>query len=70
MKELNEKLEEKQKIYNELAEKCKNYKEENLNSEGLCENAKVYGEITEIDIKRKLKGIKEIIIKIIYNDKS
>ena len=70
VKELNEKLEEKQKIYNELAEKCKNYKEENLNSEGLCENAKVYGEITEIDIKRKLKGIKEIIIKVIYNDKS
>jgi len=67
---LNIKLNEKQKIYDELVEKCKKYKEEKLNSEGLCENAKVYGEITEIDIKRKLKGIKEIIIKVIFNDKS
>ena len=34
---------------------------------------KVYvktGEITEIDIKRKLEGIKEIIIKIVFNEKS
>ena len=70
VEELNIKLEEKQKIYNELLEKYKNYKEEKLNSEGLCENSKVYGEITEIDIKRKLRGIKEIIIKVIYNEQS
>ena len=70
VEELNIKLEEKQKIYKELLEKCKNYKEEKLNSEGLCENSKVYGEITEIDIKRKLRGIKEIIIKVIYNEQS
>ena len=66
----NIKLTKEQEIYLKLAEECKKYKEEKLNSEGLCENAKVYGEITEIDIKRKLEGIKEIIIKIIYNEES
>ena len=58
-----------QEIYANLVEQCRRYKSEKLNSEGLCENAKVYGEITDIDIKRKLEGIKEIIIKVIYNDK-
>ena len=53
-----------------LVEQCRKYKSEKLNSEGLCENAKVYGEITDIDIKKKLEGIKEIIIKLIYNEKS
>ena len=66
----NLKLNQEQEIYAKLAEQCRRYKSEQLNSEGLCENAKVYGEITDIDIKRKLEGIKEIIIKVIYNDKS
>ena len=69
LEELNIKLKEKQKIYDELVEDYKKYKEEKLNSEGLCEDAKIYGEITEVDIKRKLKGIKEIIIKVIFNEK-
>ena len=34
------------------------------------ENEKIYGEITDIDLKRRLEGIKEIIIIVIYNDKS
>ena len=63
------KLKQEQEIYDNLVEQCKRYKSEKLNAEGLCENAKVYGEITDIDIKRKLEGIKEIIIKIIYNEK-
>ena len=65
----NIKLNQEQEIYANLVEQCRRYKSEKLNSEGLCENAKVYGEITDIDIKRKLEGIKEIIIKVIYNDK-
>ena len=65
----NIKLKQEQEIYANLVEQCRRYKSEKLNSEGLCENAKVYGEITDIDIKRKLEGIKEIIIKVIYNDK-
>ena len=66
----NLKLNQEKEIYAKLAEQCRRYKEEQLNAEGLCENAKVYGEITDIDIKKKLEGIKEIIIKVIYNDKS
>ena len=66
----NIKLNQEREIYSKLDEQCKRYKYEKLNSEGLCENAKVYGEITDIDIKRKLEGIKEIIIKVIYNDKT
>ena len=66
----NLKLSQEKEIYAKLAEQSRRYKEEQLNAEGLCENAKVYGEITDIDIKKKLEGIKEIIIKVIYNDKS
>ena len=66
----NLKLYQEKEIYAKLSEQCRRYKEEKLNAEGLCENAKVYGEITDIDIKKKLEGIKEIIIKVIYNDKS
>ena len=66
----NIKLNQEQEIYNKLVEQCRRYKTEKLNAEGLCENAKVYGEITDIDVKRKLEGIKEIIIKVVYNDKS
>ena len=66
----NIKLNQEQEIYANLVEQCRRYKAEKLNAEGMCENAKVYGEITDIDIKRKLEGIKEIIIKVIYNEKS
>ena len=68
IEELKTMFDEKQKIYNELIEKSKKYKEEKLNSEGLSEKAKIYGEITEIDIQRKLKGIEEIIIKVKFNE--
>ena len=66
----NIKLAKEKEIYAKLAEECKKYKLEKLNSEGLCQDAKVYGEITEIDIKKKLEGIKGIIIKVVYNEKS
>ena len=64
------KLAKEEEIYAQLSEEFRKYKEEKLNAEGLCEDAKVYGEITEIDIKRKLEGIKEIIIKVVFNEKS
>ena len=64
------KLNQEQEIYNRLVEQCRIYREEKLNDEGLCENAKIFGEITDIDVKKKLEGIKEIIIKVVYNDKS
>ena len=66
---LNIRYNKELQIYNQLLQEFKLYKE-NLNEEGLCENAKIYGQITEIDIKRKLEGIKEIIIKVVYNEKT
>ena len=64
------KLQKEEEIYAQVSEEFRRYKEEKLNAEGLSEDAKVYGEITEIDIKRKLEGIKEIIIKVIFNEKN
>ena len=64
------KLNHEQEIYDKLCEQCRIYKMEKLNSEGMCEDAKVFGEITDINVKKKLEGIKEIIIKVIYNEKS
>ena len=65
----NIKLTQEQEIYDKILKQCRIYQSEKLNAEGFCENAKIYGEITDIDIKEKLEGIKEIIIIIIYNDK-
>ena len=63
------KLAQEQEIYDKILNQCRLYKSEKLNSEGFCENAKISGEITDVDIKRKLEGIKEIIIIVIYNEK-
>ena len=63
------KLAKEREIYYSLEEKCLRYKSEKLNAEGFCENAKIYGEITDVDIQRKLEGIKEIIISVVYNEK-
>ena len=65
----NIKLAREQEIYDKILKQCNAYKTEKLNAEGFCENAKIFGEITDIDIKQKLEGIKEIIIIIIYNEK-
>ena len=56
-------------IYNKILKQCELYKSEKLNKEGFCKNAKIYGKITDIDIKKKLHGIKEIIILVIFNNK-
>ena len=64
----NIKFAQEQEIYSNILKQCRAYQSEKLNAEGLCENAKVYGEITDVDIKRKLEGIKEIIIIIVYNE--
>ena len=62
--ELNRKLNEEKEIYEKITKNLT--LTENSNDNG--ENARVYGEITDIDIKKKLRGIKEIILKIIFND--
>ena len=63
------KLAQEQEIYDKIVKQYKIYQSEKLNAEGFCNNAKIYGEITDIDIKKKLEGIKEIIIIVIYNEK-
>lgn len=60
---------QEKKIYEQIYKSCKKYQTEKLNAEGFCENAKISGEVTDIDIKKKLEGIKEIIIIVIYNEK-
>ena len=62
------KFTKEQTIYNKILKQCIIHKKEKLNSEGFCENAKIIGEISDIDIKQKLKGIKEIKIIVIFNE--
>ena len=61
--QLQQKLEEKKEEYENLISTIKTNEES-------CANSKVYGEITDIDLKRKLKGINEIILKVVFNDKN
>ena len=61
--DLKQKLIEEKEEYNKLIEEMKQNSEK-------CQDAKVFGEITDIDIRRKLKGIKEIIIEVVFNDKN
>ena len=63
------KLAKEKQIYNKILRQCIIHKSEQLNEEGFAENAKIYGEIKDIDIRQKLKGIKEILILVIFNDK-
>ena len=64
------KLAKEEEIFAQIDDEFRRYREEHLNEEGLSDTAKISGEITEIDIKRKFEGIKEIIIKVVFNEKS
>ena len=70
--EFNNKLLTRQNSLNNLEEQCNKYKNEQLDSEGLCENAKLSIEINDIDIKVDLNdlNIVKIIIEILYNNES
>ena len=67
--ELNDKLLSKKNSLNNLEEQCNKYKNEQLDSEGLCENAKLTIEISDMDIRMDFgnKNIIKIIIEILYN---
>ena len=41
-----------QEIYNKILKQVEKYRRENLNAEGFCKNAKISGEITDINIKK------------------
>ena len=47
-----------QEIYNKILKQCEIYRRENLNAEGFCKNAKISGEITDINIKKKIRRSK------------
>ena len=51
-------------LYQEEAHK---YKDEKLNKEGFCENAKLNVEITDIEIKKNLTDVNKVYLYLIYN---
>ena len=66
--ELKKKITDEKNLYNSYQEQCFKYKDEKLNSEGFSEKAKLSMEITDIEIKKKLRNVNEIILSLIYNN--
>jgi len=68
--EINNKLLSKKNSLNNLEEQCNKYKNEQLDSEGLCENAKLTIEISDMEIRTDFgdKNMVKIIIEILYNN--
>ncbi len=66
--------EEKNKIINEqnnlniFQEEAHKYKDEKINEEGFCENAKLNIEISDIEIKKCLTDVNTIFLYLIYNN--
>ena len=54
--------------YNKINDECQKYKNEKINEEGFCDNAKISIIIENIDLKNKIEGIKNLFIKIVYNN--
>ena len=67
--DFNNKLIVRQNSLNNLEEQCNKYKNEELDSEGFCQDAKLSLEISGIDIKTDLGDVNviNIIIEIIHN---
>ena len=61
---------DKNEKYQNLLFQCKRYQSEELNREGFSENGKLYGKIIDINLKKKLEGVKEIILKIIFGEQN
>ena len=57
----------KKEKYKNILDNCEKYKFEKINEEGFSDNAKLIGEIKDINLLAKLVGIQEIILKIIYS---
>ena len=64
--ELNKEYSEEKQIYDNLINMCTKYQDEKLNEEGFSENAKLSGEIVDLNFNLDLKEMKEIIVQIIY----
>ena len=54
--------------YENYQNECRKYQNEKINEEGFCDNAKITIIIENIDLKNKIEGIKNLFIKIIYNN--
>ena len=65
--EFKKKIIKEQNSYNAYQEECYKYKNEKLNSEGFSENAKLLINITDIEIKKKLRNVEKVILYLIYN---
>ena len=66
--ELNKEYSEEKQIYDNLINMCTKYQDEKLNEEGFSENAKLSGEIVDLNFNLDLKEMQEIIVQIIYGE--
>ena len=68
--ELKKKITNEQKKFNLYQEEAHKYKDEKLNSEGFCENAKLNLEITDIEIKKNLTDVNQVFLSLLYNNQN
>ena len=68
--ELKKKITSEQKKFNLYQEEAHKYKDEKLNSEGFCENAKLNLEITDIEIKKNLTDVNQVFLSLLYNNQN
>jgi hypothetical protein len=64
----NTKYSKEKELYDQLVEQLRKYQSEKSKEEGSSENAILSGEIIDINLKTKIEGIKEIIIKVILGE--
>ena len=66
--ELKNKIINEQNNLNIFQEEAHKYKDEKINEEGFCENAKLNIEISDIEIKKSLTDVNAIFLYLIYNN--
>ena len=64
----NTKYSKEKELYDQVVEQLRKYQSEKSKEEDTSENAVLSGEIIDIDLKTKIEGIKEIIIKVILGE--
>ena len=64
----NTKFSKEKELYNQVVEQLRKYQSEKSKEEDTSENEVLSGEIIDINLKTKIEGIKEIIIKVILGE--
>ena len=64
----NTKYSKEKELYDQVVEQLRKYQSEKSKEEGSSENEILSGEIIDINLKTKIEGIKEIIIKVILGE--